>query len=77
MRSSVAKIIAAAFALTAPFIAGLLIADGLPPLAAFIVLAVGLGVGFVGLATFCSIDTQDEIAHLRRLHPELRLGGEA
>ena len=76
MGSSLAKIIAASFAVAAPFVAGLVVSADLPLAASVILSVVGVGIGLAGLALFCSLDTEEEVAHLRRLNPDLRVGGE-
>lgn len=68
---SVAKLLAAGSAVTAPFLAGLLL-PGLPVAAAAIVALVGLGLGGFGLVVFCALDSAEELDHLRRLNPNLR-----
>ncbi len=68
---SVAKLLAAGSAVTAPFLAGLLL-PGLPVAAAAMVALVGLGLGAFGLVVFCALDSAEELDHLRRLNPSLR-----
>lgn len=65
---SLAKLVAAGCAVTAPFLAGMLIA-GLPEIAAIVIVGlVGLGLGGLGLVVFSALDSAEEIAHLRRLN---------
>jgi len=68
---SVAKLLAAGCAVTAPFLAGLLL-PGLSLAAAAIIAIVGLGLGGFGLVVFCALDSAEELDHLRRLNPNLR-----
>jgi hypothetical protein len=69
---SVAKLLAACCAVTAPFIAGMLI-PGLNQIGAAAVIGlVGLGLGGFGLVVFCALDSAEELDHLRRLNPNLR-----
>jgi hypothetical protein len=68
---SVAKLLAAGCAVTAPFLAGLLL-PGLSVSAAALIALVGLGLGGFGLVVFCALDSAEELEHLRRLNPNLR-----
>ena len=73
MFSSFAKITAAAFAVVAPLAAGFLVAHIPEVSAAVVVLVIGVGLGLSGVAVFCSLDTKEEITHLQRLNPGLRV----
>lgn len=68
---SVAKLLAAGCAVTAPFLAGLLL-PSLSIAAAAIIALVGLGLGGFGLVVFCALDSAEELDHLRRINPNLR-----
>lgn len=72
MIASVAKLLAASCAVTAPFLAGMLIAGLDEPAAAALIALVGLGLGGFGLVVFCALDSAEELDHLRRLNPNLR-----
>lgn len=69
---SVAKLLAAGCAVTAPFLAGLLTTHVDQLGAAAVIALVGLGLGGFGLVVFCSLDSAEELDHLRRLNPNLR-----
>lgn len=75
MFSSLAKIIAAGFSVAAPFVAGCLVSNVAEAPAATILAVVGAGLGLISLAVFCSLDSAEVIAHLRRLNPGLKVPG--